>query len=178
MKVYSIYILNKSGGLIYQQDLNPGLNKLTSNDYLVLAGTLHGVHAIGSQLNSMMGPPSNKNQENSNATLIASERPQNPNTNKSGVQSIETDLFSLYIFQSLTGYKFIIVTLPNPVVHNVQESKTGGRGELESQYSTVSELYKKIYLCFSDYVMKDPFYSLEMPIKSSLFDSKVRTLVQ
>lgn len=177
MKVISVYILNKSGGLIYQQDLNPGVNKLTSNDYLVLAGTLHGVHAIGSQLTSMMGPKT-KNSDNANTALIGTEKAQNPNTNRSGVQSIETDLFNLYVFQTLTGYKFLLVTSPNTVVHNVQDSKPYGRGDLSKQYAAANELFRQIYVCFSDYVMKDPFYSLEMPIKSGLFDSKVRAMVQ
>ena len=40
--IYSLYIINKAGGLIYQKDFGEGLNKLTSNEYLVLAGTFHG----------------------------------------------------------------------------------------------------------------------------------------
>jgi trafficking protein particle complex subunit 4 len=40
--IYSLYIINKAGGLIYQKDFAEGLNKLTSNEYLVLAGTFHG----------------------------------------------------------------------------------------------------------------------------------------
>lgn len=40
--IYSLYIINKSGGLIYQSDFHTGLNQLSSNEYLVLAGTFHG----------------------------------------------------------------------------------------------------------------------------------------
>ena len=40
--IYSLYIINKAGGLIYQRDFAEGLSKLTSNEYLVLAGTFHG----------------------------------------------------------------------------------------------------------------------------------------
>jgi len=46
MVVYSLIIINKAGGLAYQRDFHDGLNKLSANDYLVLAGTFHGVHAI------------------------------------------------------------------------------------------------------------------------------------
>ena len=35
-------IINKAGSLIYQKDFAEGLNKLSSNDYLILAGTFHG----------------------------------------------------------------------------------------------------------------------------------------
>jgi hypothetical protein len=40
--VYSLIIINKAGGLIYQREFQPGLLKLSTNDYLVLAGTFHG----------------------------------------------------------------------------------------------------------------------------------------
>jgi Sybindin-like family len=40
--VYALIIINKAGGLIYQRDFADGLNKLSINDYLVLAGTFHG----------------------------------------------------------------------------------------------------------------------------------------
>ncbi len=40
--VYALIIINKAGGLIYQRDFADGLNKLSVNDYLVLAGTFHG----------------------------------------------------------------------------------------------------------------------------------------
>jgi hypothetical protein len=40
--IFSIYIINKAGGLVYNKDYSEGLSKLTSNEYLVLAGTFHG----------------------------------------------------------------------------------------------------------------------------------------
>lgn len=45
----------------------------------------------------------------------------------------------------LTGVKFIVV--------------------VDKQQQKVSELLKKIYELYSDYVLKNPFYSLDMPIK-------------
>lgn len=38
-------IINKAGGLVFQRDFNTALNKLSINDYLVLAGTFHGYAA-------------------------------------------------------------------------------------------------------------------------------------
>ena len=35
-------IINKAGGLVYQREFTAGLRKLSTNDYLVLAGTFHG----------------------------------------------------------------------------------------------------------------------------------------
>ena len=54
-----------------------GLASLTSNEYLVLAGTLHGIHAITSRL-SPMGP-------------------------SSGVQVIEGESFKMNILLTATG---------------------------------------------------------------------------
>jgi hypothetical protein len=235
MKVYLLYILNKAGGLIYQNDVSPELNKLSANDYLVLAGTLHGTHAIASNLTPNIprgdarsadfgggiGASSTSASSSvglgvsntpggggggalgisglgaghpaltgtaSNAALIATGKSQNPNTNNTGLQSLETDTFNLYIFQSLSGIKFIIITSPNTIVHNVQSSavllgledqlKNYNRGELVKQCQIAKDLFKLLYVAYSDYVMKNPFYSLDMPIKCSLFDLKVYELVK
>lgn len=41
--VFSLVIINKAGGLIYNRTFHEGgLNKISTNDYLVLAGTFHG----------------------------------------------------------------------------------------------------------------------------------------
>lgn len=178
MKIYSIYILNKAGGLIYQNDLNPGLSKLSANDYLVLAGTLHGVHAIATRLRPDHSKYSGEDNNSINSAIINTGKSRLPNSNRLGLQSIETDLFSLYVFQTLTGIKFIIVTSPakkNPV-SNVPS--TLAQSELNKQSDVVSDFFKLFYMYYCDYVMKDPFYSLDMPIKSSLFDSKVKALAQ
>lgn len=184
MKVYSCLILNKAGGLIYQNNVNPGLNSLSSNDFLVLAGTLHGVHAIASKIKPIPSQAKDElsvtNTHNTNTNLIATGKSQNANSNQSGLQTIETDFFNLYIFQTLTGLKFVIVTSPNPVVHNLQpmnDFKSISRGELQKQYDSTVKLFRQLYLLFSDFVMKDPFYSLDMPVKSSLFDMKVKELL-
>lgn len=42
MAIYSLVIINKAGGLVFQRDFNSPLNKVSVNDYLVLAGTFHG----------------------------------------------------------------------------------------------------------------------------------------
>lgn len=41
--VFSLVIINKAGGLVYNKTFHEGgLNKISTNDYLVLAGTFHG----------------------------------------------------------------------------------------------------------------------------------------
>ncbi|KAL7269393.1 hypothetical protein RUND412_007950 [Rhizina undulata] len=124
MGILSILILNKAGGLIYQRDFNNGLQKLSSNDYLVLAGTFHGVHAITSRIS--------------------------PVTGSGGLEVMESDNFRMQCFQTLTGTKFLIFTEP--------------------QQPNVDVIVRKVYELYADYVMKNPFYQIEMPIRCEAFD--------
>lgn len=131
MVVYALIIINKAGGLIYQRDFADGLNKLSINDYLVLAGTFHGVHAITTRLHPLHPPPS----------LDPNTRPDPP----SGIEVLETENFRLQCFSTLTGTKFLLFTEP--------------------QQPNVDKIVGKIYELYSDYVMKNPFYQLEMPVR-------------
>ncbi|PRT52846.1 Transport protein particle subunit trs23 [Wickerhamiella sorbophila] len=124
MGVKSIYILNKAGGLIFQRDFGDSLSKLDSNDYLVIAGTLHSVHAITTRISPVAG--------------------------SSGLTVMETPSFSLHIFQSQTGIKFMILT--------------------DRQQYGIDSIASRIHHLYSDYVMKNPFYTLEMPIRCEKFD--------
>ncbi|KAI7898834.1 Sybindin-like protein [Cokeromyces recurvatus] len=125
--IYSLYIINKAGGLVYQKDFTNNLEKLSSNEYLVLAGTFHGVHAITSKIS--------------------------PVHNSSGLEMLETDNFKLYCFQTLTGTKFLLITAP--------------------QLNNVDSYMKNIYDIYSDFVMKNPFHTPEMPIRSDQFDQSL-----
>jgi hypothetical protein len=40
--VFALFIISKAGGLIYNREFYTGMSKLTSNDYLMLAGSFHG----------------------------------------------------------------------------------------------------------------------------------------
>lgn len=87
MSVYSLWIINKAGGLVYNKTLNrsssiiplpallvhcpafrltnlplsshhtspAGLPQLSQNEALVMAGTLHGIHAITGKLSPVDG---------------------------------------------------------------------------------------------------------------------------
>ncbi|KAI5116850.1 hypothetical protein M0805_006804 [Coniferiporia weirii] len=84
MVVFGLWVINKAGGLVYQRNFADGLAQLSSNEYLVLAGTLHGIHAITSRL-SPTGP-------------------------SSGAQVIEAETFKMTILLSATGTKFVLLT--------------------------------------------------------------------
>lgn len=47
--VFALMIINKAGGLIFNRTFQEGgLNQLSSNDYLVIAGTFHGYEDLSS----------------------------------------------------------------------------------------------------------------------------------
>lgn len=142
MVVYALIIINKAGGLIYQRDFAEGLNKLSVNDYLVLAGTFHGVHAITTRLNPL---------HSTAARSSTDSRPEPP----SGIEVLETENFRLQCFQTLTGTKFLLFTDPNQ--------------------PNVDIVARRVYDLYTDYVMKNPFYQTEMPVRCEAFD---RRLVQ
>jgi len=145
MVVFALIIINKAGGLIYQKDFAEGLNKLSINDYLVLAGTFHGVHAITTRLNPT---------GNTAPRLPTDERPDPP----SGIEVLETSSFRLQCFQTLTGTKFLLYTEPGQ--------------------PNVDLTMKKIYELYADYVMKNPFYQSEMPVRCERFDRTVDQYVR
>jgi len=147
MVVFALIIINKAGGLIYQRDfIQNGLNKLSSNDYLILAGTFHGVHAITTRLNPVHQP------RRTSTTL--QERPDPP----SGIEVLETEHFRLQCFQTLTGTKFLLFTEPDQ--------------------PNVDSTIRRIYELYADYVMKNPFYQTEMPVRCESFDRKLLAYVR
>ncbi|KAH8692003.1 Sybindin-like family protein [Talaromyces proteolyticus] len=160
MAVFSLIIINKAGGLIYHREFQAGLQRLSTNDYLVLAGTFHGVHAITRSITPQI--PSASNISNTSGTSTpttnnpsSSTSLPNPGLPKSGIEVLETDRFRLSCFQTLTGTKFLLFT--DPLMPNIDT------------------VLKKVYDLYADYVMKNPFYQLEMPVRCEAFDRHLGT---
>ncbi|KAI0092964.1 Sybindin-like protein [Irpex rosettiformis] len=131
MAIFGLWVINKAGGLVYQRNIGDGLPGLTSNEYLVLAGTLHGIHAITSRLS--------------------------PTGSSSGAHTIEGEAFKMTILLTATGTKFVLLT-------SVVEP-------------TADSVLQKVYEIYSDAVMKNPFHTPEMPIRSEAFDSRITALI-
>ena len=87
----SLWIINKAGGLIFQSehfDYPHQRNheaELTSNDYLILAGTLHGIHAITSRI---VPAPDKESQ---------------------GFHMLEAENFVMHVKMTETGTKFVLL---------------------------------------------------------------------
>ncbi|KAJ9191020.1 sybindin-like family protein [Paecilomyces variotii] len=159
LAVYSLIIINKAGGLVYQRDFQAGLRKLSTNDYLVLAGTFHGVHAITRSLTphipstvapATTGSTAQSSSGTSTPTPGTVSTLPNPGVPKTGIEVLESERFRLTCFQTLTGTKFLLFT--DPLMPNVDV------------------VMGKVYELYADYVMKNPFYQLEMPVRCEAFD--------
>ncbi|KAH8107943.1 Sybindin-like protein [Cristinia sonorae] len=151
MAIHGLWVINKAGGLVYQRNfggssrfavtcnspllttspISEGLPGLTSNEYLVLAGTLHGIHAITSRLS--------------------------PAGTSSGAQVIEGETFKMTIMLTATGTKFVLLT-------SLAET-------------TADVVLQKVYEVYADAVMKNPFHTPEMPIRSDGFDRRITALL-
>lgn len=210
MVIKSVLIINKSGGLVYHRNFT-NEELLNSNDYLIIASTLHGAFAIASQLTPKalqlgesspsgkldytipyipyVGLPRNGSNQNEKSRFSSNNHSGSKNSsfgsfkgddfftepfqswNKSGIRQLCTDQFTMFIYQTMTGLKFVAISSQTPA--NISSN----------EYPIISiqvadNLLRKVYCLYSDYVMKDPFYSMEMPIKSELFDTKVRQMVK
>ena len=81
-----------------------------------------------------------------------------PVAKSSGVEVLETSQFRLQCFQSITGVKFVVIS----AYTNTQN---------------VEPLLRKIYELYADFALKNPFYSIDMPIRAEKFDAGMKTLV-
>lgn len=90
--------------------------------------------------------------------LFAIASQLSPEPKSSGIEVLEADTFKLHCFQTLTGVKMMVVADPTQAGMDI--------------------LLKRIYELYSDYALKNPFYSLEMPIRCELFDSNLKTLLE
>lgn len=192
MPVFALLIISRAGSLIYHKTFPtssanpnqpastittgtlglPGTTTLTTNDYLVLAGTFHGVHAITKTLTPKLAlspsnpistatttypPPSSSgttyhdsytNGGISNTTPSRRNRKYtlpNPDLPVTGIESLETSFFKITVFQTLTGTKFLLFTDPS--------------------MPNCDTLVRGIYERFADHVCKNPFWVMDNPVR-------------
>lgn len=90
--------------------------------------------------------------------LFAIASQLSPEPKASGIEILEADTFKLNCFQTLTGVKMMVVS---------DRSQAG-----------MDILLKRIYEIYADYALKNPFYSLEMPIRCELFDTNLKSILE
>ena len=70
---------------------------------------------------------------------------------------METSKSAIHCFQTLTGMKFLLIT--------------------DLRQFAPESVISQVYQIFSDYVMKNPFYQLDMPIRCDQFDRQLNRYV-
>ena len=127
MALYTLFITNRAGGLIYTKELSSSGSRLAGNEYLLQASTFHSLHAIAKSLAPV---PSG------------------------GLLSVDAPGFTMHCLESPTGIKFFVTARP------------GTRD--------VPAFLKKVYAFYSDFVLKNPFYEVDMPIRLKVSVGAVR----
>ena len=205
--VYSVYIINKSGGLIYQKEhlihenevertfkYPLGIQFKEMNERLMVAfGEKDGVK-VGHSLIAINGevligrslpngakasdilsdetkypltlrfskPKLSTNEKIVLASmfhsLFAIACKLSPAEKSSGIELIETNSFKLHCFQTITGVKLLVLT--------------------DTRVSNMDNFLKKLYELYGDFALKNPFYSLEMPIRCDAFDTNLQKLLE
>eukprot|EP01117_Protostelium_nocturnum_P008673 TRINITY_DN3112_c0_g2_i6.p1 TRINITY_DN3112_c0_g2~~TRINITY_DN3112_c0_g2_i6.p1 ORF type:complete len:250 (+),score=44.84 TRINITY_DN3112_c0_g2_i6:504-1253(+) len=74
----------------------------------------------------------------------------------SGIQLLQTDTFRLQAYQTPTGVKFFGIAEPT---------------------AQMEGLLKQVYVVYTDYVLKNPFYEIDQPIRCEQFDISLDKLV-
>ena len=77
-----------------------------------------------------------------------------------GIEEIRSSNMILKCYQTRTGIKFIITAEP-----------------ITALMIDLEIVLKEIYVLYTECVLKDPFYELEMPIRSELFITAVDNLI-
>ncbi|KAK3587913.1 hypothetical protein CHS0354_014427 [Potamilus streckersoni] len=207
MAIYSVYIINKAGGLIYQYDHftnRPEVEKTFSFPFEIVLKVFdekvvvafgerdgikvgHTVLAIngkpvegrylqdGRDIMEFLASPENfpldvkfgrpkltTNEKIMLASmfhsLFAIGSQLSPDLRSSGIEVLETDTFKLHCHQTMTGVKFIVIADP--------------------KQAHIDVLLKKLYEVYTDFALKNPFYSLDMPIRCDLFDSNLQGAIE
>jgi trafficking protein particle complex subunit 4 len=75
-----------------------------------------------------------------------------------GLEVLESGLFRMTCFQTVSGTKFLLFTEP--------------------QQPNVDRIMGRVNELFADYVLKNPFYQAEMPVRCEAFDRHLAAYVR
>lgn len=132
--------------------------KMTTNEKIFLASMFYPLFAIASQLS--------------------------PEPKSSGIEILEADTFKLQCFQTLTGTWFIggSVSILQCLIQLVflffYLAGVKFMVVSETTQMGIDVLLRRIYELYADYALKNPFYSLEMPIRCELFETNLQALLE
>lgn len=109
--------------------------------------------------------------------LFAIASQLSPELKSSGIETLEADTFKLHCFQTLTG-KFIWISLIEHLNLMIFSPGIKFLVVAEPKQQNVEHLLHKVYELYADYALKNPFYSLEMPIRCEQFETHLQQLLE
>jgi len=158
MAFLHLFIINKSGGLIHNTRLSDRAPVISTNEFLLIGSTFHSLHAIASEASPIVRPPPpSAALPPSQGAPVASGRPLR-RLPKDGIDFIDGGSVHLRCLQTPTGIKFVLTS--------------------EADSPNAEAALRDIYVLYSDYALKNPFYELDMPIRCELFNRGVEAMVQ
>ena len=140
------YVINKSGGLIYNRNFLSNTPRLDVSDAMRLGSIWFSLHTIASQLSPVSGP-------------------------SRGLKVLHADTFDLHCMQALTGTLFFLVTEPG-----AGRAPAPAGAASPAPANAAEHALRLVYQAYADYVLKNPFYETEMPIRCELFDVALTAL--
>ena len=111
------------------------------------------IHAITARLNPVKNTAPPPAQPPPGTTSLPSRTDPS-----SGLEVLETENFRMQCFNTMTGTKFLLFT--------------------DTTQTNVDVTLRRIYDLYTDYVMKNPFYQLEMPVRCDIFDRKLLSYIR
>lgn len=151
----SLYINNKAGGLIYHRvraSRRPAEPRAARSEPRVprAAPQDFASHAAKLDVNEQLRLASTF------AGLALIMKQLSPVRGSSQMEFLECDGFVLQSFDTPTGLKFFLTADP------------------DSRH--LDAVLRDVYVLYSDYVLKNPFYELDMPIQCERFDEKIQQM--
>ncbi|XP_078399104.1 trafficking protein particle complex subunit 4-like isoform X1 [Cetorhinus maximus] len=164
MVVFSVYVVNKAGGLVYQYDNYSSRTDVAKTfsyplDFVLKEYNERVVVSFGQRDGIKVGyAVLSINGIDVNGRLFAIGSQLSLDSGSSGIEVLETGTFKMHCFQMLTGIKFIVLA-------NLRQAG-------------IDSLLWKIYEIYSDFAVKNPFYSPEMPIRCDLFEQNLKVALE
>ncbi|EFN79895.1 trafficking protein particle complex subunit 4 [Harpegnathos saltator] len=207
MVIYGVYIVSKSGGLIFNHDHNvPKIEVEKSFNYpldiklnyenkkvMVAFGQRDGIN-VGHVLTAVNGiTVTGRELEDGRDVLDMLEQPENfPITLKFSRAKMTTNekIFLASMFYPLFAIASQLSPEPRSSGIEVLEADTFRLYCFQTltgiKFMIVAEpsqpgmeiLLKRVYDLYADYALKNPFYALEMPIRCELFETNLQTLLE
>lgn len=205
--IYGVYIVSKSGGLIFNHDHNvPKIEVEKSFNFpldiklsyenkkvVVVFGQRDGINA-GHVLTAVNGVAvTGRELEDGRDVLEMLEQPENfPLTLKFSRARMTTNekIFLASMFYPLFAIASQLSPEPRSSGIEVLEADTfrlycfqtltGVKFMIVAEPSQpgMETLLKRVYDLYADYALKNPFYALEMPIRCELFETNLQTLLE